>query len=306
MSAANVARALGDAGKEGRGWRCRCPLHGGRSLVLSDGEGGRLLSWCFGGCDGREVLAELRHRGLLDRALQDYPPAGAFTRRRGGTDVASRTARALAIWQEARPPAGTVAEKYLESRGVGLADLPAGVLASLRFHSRCPHPSGARLPAMIALVEHAERGSVAIHRTFLRPDGAHKACVYPNKAGLGPVGGGAVRFGQVMPGQWLVVAEGIETTLSVMRACALPGWAALSAGGMRTLTLPPEATMVLLSADNDANGIGQRSANVVAERFLAERRRVRIAIPREVGADFNDILRGTVLARSPESTDAAA
>jgi hypothetical protein len=34
MSAADLARALGDDRREGRKWRCRRPLHDGRSLVL--------------------------------------------------------------------------------------------------------------------------------------------------------------------------------------------------------------------------------------------------------------------------------
>jgi len=41
MTAAEIAAALGDARREGRAWRCRCPLQGGRSLVLRDGNGGR-------------------------------------------------------------------------------------------------------------------------------------------------------------------------------------------------------------------------------------------------------------------------
>jgi len=36
MSAAAIAAALGDARREGRGWRCRCPLHQTRGLVLRD------------------------------------------------------------------------------------------------------------------------------------------------------------------------------------------------------------------------------------------------------------------------------
>jgi len=28
MTAADIAHALGDARREGRTWRCRCPLHG--------------------------------------------------------------------------------------------------------------------------------------------------------------------------------------------------------------------------------------------------------------------------------------
>jgi hypothetical protein len=31
MSAAEITHALGDARREGRDWRCRCPLYNGRS-----------------------------------------------------------------------------------------------------------------------------------------------------------------------------------------------------------------------------------------------------------------------------------
>jgi hypothetical protein len=37
MNAAASAAALGDARREGRGWRCRCPLHGERGLLISYG-----------------------------------------------------------------------------------------------------------------------------------------------------------------------------------------------------------------------------------------------------------------------------
>src|SRR5262249_61037893 len=47
MSAATIAAALGDARREGRTWRCRCPLHGGGALPLRAGGGGRWLARCF-------------------------------------------------------------------------------------------------------------------------------------------------------------------------------------------------------------------------------------------------------------------
>ena len=68
MNAAQIAHALGDARREGRGWRCRCPLHQGRSLTLRDSDGGCVLVTCWGGCDRLDVLAELRQRGLLTGA----------------------------------------------------------------------------------------------------------------------------------------------------------------------------------------------------------------------------------------------
>ena len=158
---------------------------------------------------------------------------------------------------------------------------------------------------MVALVEHSERGPVGAHRTYLRPDGSGKAAVEATKASLGPIAGGAVQLAAIQPGRWTLIAEGIETALSVAQSCGLPAWAALSAGGIRNLVLPLDADMVLICADNDANGIGQRDANAAAERFLAEGRRVRIALPPRSGLDFNDLLRGSASIRIDEKRHVA-
>src|SRR5215472_7429205 len=64
VTAEEIAAALGGK-RQGRQWRCPCPIHGGRSLVVTDGHCGKVLLHCFGGCDWREVFAELRRRGLL-------------------------------------------------------------------------------------------------------------------------------------------------------------------------------------------------------------------------------------------------
>jgi hypothetical protein len=140
---------------------------------------------------------------------------------------------------------------------------------------------------MVALVEHVERGIVGVHRTYLTPDYRRRDC-----ASLGSVGGGAVRLGQVRPDTWLCVAEGIETALAVTTACGIPAWAGLSPGGVRALVLPSEARLVLICADNDANGVGQRAAADAAQRWLAEGRRVRIAMPPKSDADMADVLIG--------------
>ena len=154
------------------------------------------------------------------------------------------------------------------------------------------HPSGQRRPQMIALVEHVEHGPIGVSCTFLAIDGSQKATLDPVRLFRGPVGGGAVRLGTICPGDWLVIAEGIETTLSVMRATGLPGWAALSASGIARLILPPEARRVLIAADNDANRVGAVAAHDAARRWRSEGRRVRIAMPSDVGTDFSDLLLG--------------
>jgi putative DNA primase/helicase len=291
--AAEIAAAL-EGRREGRQWRCRCPIHGGRSLLVRDGDKGRILVFCHGGCEAGDLLAELRRSGLTRNTSENHQLP--LMLRNDRPDEAARMKRALVIWREARPAAGTIVEPYLANRGLALPPPQY-----LRFHPACPHPSGANLPAMIGLVEHVVHEPTAIHRTFISADGSGKAAVDPDKASLGPVAGGAVRLAQVRAGQWLLVAEGLETTLSVMHACALPGWAALSAGGIKSLVLPPSANMVVICADNDANGAGQRAANAAAERFLAEGRRVRIALPPTPGLDFNDLLRGSASARIDEN-----
>lgn len=300
MSAAVIAAALGDARREGRGWRCRCPVHGGRSLVIRDGDGDRVLATCWAGCDRLDVLAELRRCGLLDRRT-DFAPRIISPPRRDGD--ARRTARALKICRDTQRGAGTIVARYLASRGIVLDRWPA----SLRFNPRCPRPKDkagnfvAPQPAMVGLVEHVERGPVAVHCTYLRQDGAGRADVEKPKAIFGPVAGGAVRFGAPRAGEWLAVGEGIETSLSIAVACSMPAWAALSAGGIKNLLLPAEATHVVICADHDASGTGERAAHDAAARGLVEGRRVRVAVPPEPGADFNDVLTGRDAAKINEA-----
>jgi phage/plasmid primase-like uncharacterized protein len=138
------------------------------------------------------------------------------------------------------------------------------------------------------------RKLVAIHRTFLIPGGSGKAPVQPAKKSLGPVAGGAVRLAAAGP--VLAITEGIETGLSVMQATGIPTWAALSASGLEALILPPLpiAAEVVIFADNDVNGRGQKAAETLARRASAEGRRVRIELPPTPGTDFNDFFREAV------------
>ena len=146
-------------------------------------------------------------------------------------------------------------------------------------------------PALIAIVRNAAGEQIAIHRTYLAPDGSGKADVPKPRMMLGSVAGGAVRLGDVGEHGVVGLAEGIETALSVMQACpALPVWAALSSGNLEQVVLPPEVTRVVLLADHDGEGVGLKVAERAAGRFHAEGRRVWIAHPPDAGDDFNDLL----------------
>jgi hypothetical protein len=69
MNAEQIARGLGGAyHREGTSWRTECPCHSGtadNSLALWDDPAkGHVIVQCFTGCDFRDVIDELRARGL--------------------------------------------------------------------------------------------------------------------------------------------------------------------------------------------------------------------------------------------------
>ncbi len=287
MTASAIAATLGGAHRSGAWWRCVCPSHGSRTgrsatLALRDGECG-LIAVCHAGCAPRDVFAELRRRGLLDGRVdgtRSAPPAPQPRR----NDDASRIAAARRIWDAARDATGSPVECYLAGRAITMPPP-----SSLRWAPRCWHgETRSELPAMVAFVEHVELGFVGVHRTYLARD---EAGVWSrrDRASLGPIGGGAVQLAPA--GELLMISEGIETGLSAQQACGSPCWAALSTSGMTALMLPPIVGTIVILADHDVSGAGERAARTAAARWLGEGRVVKIAMPPEPG-DFNDVLLG--------------
>jgi putative DNA primase/helicase len=296
MTAAELADALGGR-RVGGGWMACCPAHKDRtpSLSVRESRNGKVLVRCYAGCDQLDVVAALQARGLwadIHRRTIISRERRTPIERKPDPDDAKRTQTALAIWESAVPASGTPVETYFASRGIFLP-----IPDTLRFHAGLRHPSGGIWPAMVALVTNGADGTpLAVHRTFLVRDGKGKAPLDPQKMMLGPCRGGAVQFASPRLGEWFAVAEGIETTAAVVVASKIPAWAALSAGGIRALKLPPEATHVVICADHDASGTGERAARDAAARWLTEGRRVRIAMPVDAGSDMADVLVGTTMA----------
>jgi hypothetical protein len=82
------------------------------------------------------------------------------------------------------------------------------------------------------------------------------------------------------------VSEGIETALAVRLATGLPVWAAICAGGIARLVVPPEVSLVVICANHDPDGLD--AAKAFARRLLGEQRRVKILTPETPGADWAD------------------
>ena len=79
-----------------------------------------------------------------------------------------------------------------------------------------------------------------------------------------------MRLGKLRSGASLIVAEGIESAPAVAELSGWPAWAALSAGGVERLILPPVACDVVIAVDCDRCGIGEREARTAGQRSLAE------------------------------------
>ena len=300
-----VLERLEGVRRSGKGWVARCPAHPDRTPSLSVGVGadGRVLIKCFAGCDLHAILDAL---GLEARDLFPKEPdrwrwsraPTLPTPRREPTPKPDEAHRASLerIWSKGVPldrPGGAIGRRYLEARGIKLGALPAWPL--LRLHPALPYREGGEVlgtfPALLARVEHPRHGLVALHRTYLAPDGSGKAPVPASKKLTSPIFPGATRGAGIrllaVEGDGVAVAEGIETALAIAVATGLPVFAAVSANGMAAWLPPQGVKRVLIGADGD--DAGRKAATALARRLLAAGIRVRLAIAEE-GHDWLDAL----------------
>lgn len=197
---------------------------------------------------------------------------------------AKNEAAARSIWRECRPIAGTQGEAYFRGRGITIP-LPS----TLRFSRGLKHgPSGLVLPCVVAAVCNFEREVVGIWRIFLDPEEPLKADVQSNKMGLGRASGCAVRLSPLT--DTLAVAEGIETALSIAEVRPeWTVWSVLSAGGFRSLLVPPEVKRVAFCRDND-RASADASMSRAMELNEGGIEAVCITPGGRKGYDFNDLL----------------
>ena len=273
VSAIDVARKANGKRGVNRSFLIACPVPGhgrGRgdlspSCTIRDGHDGRPIFHCFAGCDWRDVVHAARERGWIDpnsawpSRLSSQQP---HSRPHASKPQATKTAEiAREIWKAASPLKGSPAQRYLvEARRI--ANPP---MDRLRFHPRVWHSDvKMHLPALVAPIFRTDRQELqGVHIIYLMPNGAGKATAQPSKRTLGRLKGGGVWLGVVM--DTVVVAEGIETALSVQRATCTPSVATLSAHTMASLILPERVRSVIIAAD--PGHVGERCAYDAAERW---------------------------------------
>ena len=212
---------------QGRTWKCwSCDPRGGDVCDLEH----KLFS------TGADTLADAARRlvgGEIRQESAESSARRAQERARAEADAmrsaAWKAALAEKLWRESVPAMGTLAQTYLESRGI-VGPVAARALGMLRFNPRAYHSGhpelGVFLPAMVGLITTEFGATGGVHVTYLAPDGRAKTHRKPAKRMWGPqaalVGEGedAVAY---PGGIWLtrpdaagplVVAEGIENALS--------------------------------------------------------------------------------------------
>ncbi|WP_407187689.1 toprim domain-containing protein [Bradyrhizobium centrosematis] len=203
--------------------------------------------------DFREVAEEAKRFLKLPRSEQ---PAQKPVRSPAPTGSQGAARRLFGM---SSPIEGTLAETYLQRRGIGHVHHGG----SLRFHPRCYYRPDEQLPtetwpAMIGSVTDLEGRITGVHRTWLDPNGFDrvrlgKAPIDTPRRAMGDLLGNAVRFGVV--DDVLAAGEGIETMLSLRCALpALPMAAALSANHLAAMMLPSGLRRLYITRDDDAAG----------------------------------------------------
>ncbi len=264
--AENVCRHYLPSGRKQGNYWVAGDIHGapGRSFVVRLSGPGRAGKWNdYSTGEHGDLLDFIQHHTRATTVSEAITEARAFlalpepTPKPSSTPAPAHydpTAAARRIWNHSRPIAHTHAETYLQARAIRHCRFP-----SLRFHPTLTYRQGDqtnRFPALVAAVTEPDGRIRAVHRTYLDPQRPRKARVPDPRKTLGPMQRHAVRLRNVTPANpTLVVAEGIETLLSIATAFPKAGSAAaLSASNLPAFSPPAGTRRIIIARDNDPAG----------------------------------------------------
>jgi len=225
-------------------------------------------------------------------------------------DEEKKRKSARSLWHGAQKDIlQTPVYQYLLGRGIDINVLPRPP-GALRYSSQTycheAKDAGAKefmLPAMVAAIVNSQGEQISTHRTYLarQDDGSwKKAQLKDAKKTLGGFAGGFISLNRgasgksikdAPAGDHVIIAEGIETGLSLALGCPEKRViAGVSVSNMQNLDLPEAISRVTLAVDNDGEGAQSAVAvDAAIARFMREGRDVYIARS-PVGKDFNDLL----------------
>jgi phage/plasmid primase-like uncharacterized protein len=268
-----------------KGYIGQCPLCGYKNAFSLDYKEGKILFYCHA-CqdDPRKFLTHFQSIGLWKNKSASVAIAKVAKVAKVSDEDIQKREYARKVWDASSPICGTIAERYLNGRGIHLANIEV-----LRFKPSVWHKeSNLSFPAMVAKVTTRHGDFMGIHRTFIAHDGMAKADVDSPKMMLGNIKGGSVHLSP-LTGNTLAVCEGIETGLSVLQMTGIPTWAGLSTAGMINLSLPLTLKTLVICIDHDEAGIN--ASHALQKRAMSQGIAVKRLMPPNVGTDFNDFIK---------------
>lgn len=285
------------------GRHCPCPVCGGRDRFRFDDKDGRGTWFCNSCGAGSGVDLVMAAKGVdFKQAVREIEQAagivqpGSIAR---PMDEADKLERLRRVWSEAVPLAdGDEAMRYLAGRGLTLGNAPA----CLRLHHALPYYEGkafvGKFPALVARVVAPDGNGATLHRTYLE-DGRKAPVESAKKLMPGKsIVGAAIRLAPA--GDWLGIAEGIETALAAAQLFNVPVWSCISTSGIESFEPPPGVKTLTIFADNDPHFAGQAAAYAAAHRLSMRGLTVEVAVPDAAG-DWLDYLN-----LHPQHTERAA
>ena len=166
--------------------------------------------------------------------------------------------------------AGTVVESYLRARGVGVPSAAVRFLPPLKssHHPAMLVPYGLPDELEPGVLDITEDAVTAVQLTLLKPDGAGKADVKPNKITIASPAGKPIVVASTNDLLGLAICEGVEDALSAHRATGLGAWAGGGASFMPKLAnaVPDYVEAITIYAHDDG---GQRYARELADALAA-------------------------------------
>jgi DNA primase len=268
----------------GTEWKACCPLHADRTPSFTIFDSGRRFH-CFGCGASGDVLDFLQQlhgiglRAAAEMLTRGYAPT-ALVGPLPAHDERARLEEARAIWRNAVPAQGTLAETYLRSRCLEIA-----IPKTIRFSALRYGKKGREYPVLVGAITGPDNKLCGIQRTYLAQDGKGKADVPKAKLSLGRVSGGAIRLAPAA-GE-LTVTEGLEDGLSLQQQRGGAVWVAAGASMLPKMDFPELVRAIAIGGD--ADDAGRAAARAAADAYIARGLVSRVFFP-VAAKDFNDEL----------------
>ncbi len=208
---------------------------------------------------------------------------------------AKKITAAHEIWDRGVGIQGSLAEKYLNARGISLDKIPD--TSSMRFIDKLKDwdkDNKVYRPALVVAATDNNGKVTGVSRIYLNEQSAKTGKAVSKKM-LGVIRESGVRFNGSADNtntlsKQVIIGEGVETVLSIKQAYPdATVVATLSTSHMKNFQFAPNTTKVIVAADNDSNQAGLKAAQAVGENAANNDVNVYVYMP--IKNDFNDDLR---------------